>query len=105
MFSVKSAQRITVWAGIAAIGLVGAACTAQQSGAAQSTSEVGGAQALAAGTTINSGQGIYIMPALPPSATETGYALTGEDTSDLWQQPQGRWVNGINGQVFVPALP
>jgi len=94
-----------VWAGVAAIALTGASCTAQQASTPQATACAVGAQVLAPGTAVNVGQGTYIMPALPPSADETVYALTGDQTSHQRQQPEGRWVGGINGRVFIPAAP
>ncbi len=104
MFYANTVRGMTLLAGMAAIGMMGVGCTSQPGATPQAASPVGGAQALAAGTTLNVGQGTYIVPALPPSATETGYALTGEETS-AWQQPDGRWISGTNGQVFVPAVP
>jgi len=98
-------RSVRVSAGVAAVGLLLAGCASQLQDSAQAAAPTGGAQVLAPGTPVGVGEGTYFFPALPESATETGNALTGEDTSNQWAQPDGRWVNGINGQVYVPPVP
>jgi hypothetical protein len=97
--------RRSAWAGVAAIALMGAGCAAQQAGTPQTAASVSSAQVLRAGTVLNVGQGTYVMPALPPSASETSYALTGKETPHQWQQPQGQWIGGTNGTAFIPPAP
>ena len=95
-----------VLVGAAATVLAGANCMAQQANATVAASaSVRSDQVLPAGTVMSVGQGVYIVPALPPSATETHYALTGEGTPHRWQEVEGRWIGGVNGPLFLPPTP
>lgn len=91
--------------GAAAIALSGVSCAAQQANMPEAGALVSSAQVLAPGTVLNVGQGTYVVPALPPSATGAGYALTGQDTSHQYQQAEGRWIGGANGSIFIPPTP
>jgi len=93
------------WACVAALALTGAACTSQQASTPQARASANSDQVLAAGTAVNVGQGTYFVPALPPSANESGAALTGDEKTQQWQEPEGRWIGGTNGTVYIPPTP
>jgi hypothetical protein len=98
--------RKSAWAGVAAVALLGTACAAQEKGAPQATVSVRSAGMLPLGPVVNFGQGAYVVPVVPPSPTETTYALTGQQMPRQWPHPEGYWVAGTNGTtVFVPSVP
>jgi hypothetical protein len=110
------AMRIKVtsaWARLALAGaatLAAAGCSAQSGMAPRAGADVGGAQAVAAGTRLTVGQENYTMPALPASASEPSpYALTGDETGgrtpDVGQGANGRWIEAGQSRIYIPPMP
>ena len=96
----RNARR-SAWACLTAIALTGAGCAAQQSSAPQATASNDVNEVLPPGTVLNVGQGTYIVPALPASSGDTGYALTGRGTPGESAPFDGRWISGTNGWVYI----
>ena len=78
-------------------------CTAVQCAQATASNDVN--EVLPPGTVLNVGQGTYIVPALPASSGDTGYALTGRGTPGESAPFDGRWISGTNGWVYIPPAP
>jgi hypothetical protein len=103
------------WLGAAMLGAAAGAagCSSQSGVAPRAQADVGGAQAVAAGTRLTVGQENYTMPALPASASAepAPYALTGDETGaggrtpDIGQGANGRWIEAGQGRVYIPAAP
>lgn len=95
--------RSSACASLATMALLGTGCATQQAAAPQATPSASSAQILPPGP-VNFGQATYVMPVLP-SANEASYALSGKETPHPWQQPQGSWIGGINGTVYIQPTP
>lgn len=104
MLFANVARRI-ILAGAAGIVLLGAGCAAQQANTPVETASANSDQVLPPGTTLNVGQGTYIVPALPSPADETGLALTGRETSHQSDQIDGRWIQANEGWIYIPSTP